>query len=75
MSEKSLAADGELRRAAYGEYAKAAVCRELGGELLPKARTHAQAAQALYAALVHPTEEDARVLRELGELLAAVSTS
>ena len=62
--------DIALRREAYGEYAKAAVCFELGGEMLPQAVRRAERALDLYGGIAMQNEEDRRAVEELKKLMS-----
>lgn len=63
--KNSAAGDARLRRLAYGAYAKAMVCRALGGEMLAEAPRYVREALGLYRRINAPTEEDLALLAEL----------
>ncbi|MBS5432679.1 MAG: hypothetical protein DBX49_02835 [Clostridia bacterium] len=65
--KKSAAGDARLRRLAFGAYAKAVVCRALGGEMLAEAPRYVLEALGLYRCIKAPTEEDLELLAELEE--------
>lgn len=52
---------------AFGAYAKAVVCRALGGEMLAEAPRYVLEALGLYRCIKAPTEEDLELLAELEE--------
>lgn len=65
--KKNAAGDARLRRLAFGAYAKAVVCRALGGEMLAEAPRYVLEALGLYRCIKAPTEEDLELLAELEE--------